>query len=66
MMRLSPRELEVLSCFLRLGRLKEVACELHIAQNTAWAFKREAMRKLGVDNNVDLVRAAIRRGIIEA
>ena len=66
MVKLSPREQEVLIHFLRCGRLKQVAADLHIAENTVWTFKKEAMRKLGVDNNVDLIRVAIRRGLIEA
>ncbi len=62
--KLSRREREVLTLYLRLGRWKAVAQELQLSIGTVKSHQEAAMRKLGASNSVELVTAAIRRGLV--
>ena len=48
---------------LKLQLLGEIADLLHVSAKTISTHKMRLMQKLGVDNNADLVRYAIRHGI---
>lgn len=63
---LSPREIEVLRLLANDKTAKEVAVELSISTKTAEAHRTSLMRKLGMRKVTELVRYAIRHGLIEA
>ena len=44
---------------------KEIAEILHLSEKTVENHRANAMRKLGMRDRVELVRYAIRRGLIE-
>lgn len=62
---LSPREVEVLRLLASDKTAKEVAVELSISTKTAEAHRTSLMRKLGMRKVTELVRYAIRHGLIE-
>jgi len=61
---LSAREREVLQLIAEGLAAKEVATELSISTKTVEAHRTSLMRKLGVRKATELVRYALRRGII--
>ena len=62
--RLTPRQREVLQLFAE-GRLaKEVAQVLNISPRTAEFHKYRLMEQLGVTTSADLVRYAVRHGLV--
>ncbi|MCH7709128.1 MAG: response regulator transcription factor [Myxococcales bacterium] len=63
---LSSREREVLRHIAEGLSAKEVASELHISPKTVEAHRTSLMRKLGVRKATELVRYAVRHGLIEA
>jgi DNA-binding NarL/FixJ family response regulator len=63
---LSPRELEVLRLIAEGLAAKEIATELGISTKTVEAHRTSLMRKLGVRKATELVRFAVRHGLIEA
>ena len=65
MIKLSPREQEVLALYLEKGQAKAVAEQLDTAQSTVRTQKNSIMRKLGATNTVDMVRSAIRKGLVK-
>jgi len=62
---ISGREREVLTLVAEGRTNKEVATLLNIAEKTVAAHRANMMQKLGLKNAVDLVRFAIRDGLIE-
>ena len=46
--------------------MKEIAADLRISVRTVETHKYEIMRVLEIDNTADLVRFAIRQGIVDA
>lgn len=56
-------EMEVLRHFLAGLSLSEIAMKFSRSKQTVGAHKRAAMRKLDVDNDIDLVRYGIRSGL---
>jgi len=64
--RLSPREREIVQLLAEGKSNKDVAAALGISVRTAEAHRASVLRKLGIDSIADLVRYAIRNGIIEA
>ena len=44
---------------------KEIAAILHLSEKTVENHRSNAMRKLGMRDRVELVRYAIRRGLID-
>jgi DNA-binding NarL/FixJ family response regulator len=62
---LTPREEEVVKLVAEAHTNKEIAEILHLAEKTVENHRSNAMRKLGMRDRVELVRYAIRRGLIE-
>jgi DNA-binding NarL/FixJ family response regulator len=62
---LSPREQEVLKLIAEAHTNKEIAATLHLAEKTVESHRANLLRKLGMRDRVELVRYAIRRGLIE-
>lgn len=61
--RLTRREQEVLSLIVAGVRLGDIADRLFLSAKTVSTHKMNLMRKLGVDNNADLIRLALRKGL---
>jgi DNA-binding NarL/FixJ family response regulator len=62
---LTPREQEVVKLVAEAHTNKEIAEILHLSEKTVENHRSNAMRKLGMRDRVELVRYAIRRGLIE-
>jgi DNA-binding NarL/FixJ family response regulator len=62
---LTPRELEVLKLIAEAFTNREIGEILHLAEKTVESHRANLMRKLGMRDRVELVRYAIRRGLIE-
>lgn len=62
---LSPREQEVVRLIAHGKPNKQIAAELGISERTAESHRASVMRKLGGTSTADVVRYAIRNGIIE-
>jgi DNA-binding NarL/FixJ family response regulator len=62
---LTPREQEVVKLVAEAHTNREIAEILHLAEKTVESHRANAMRKLGMRDRVELVRYAIRRGLIE-
>ena len=65
MIKLSPKELEAVTLFAKLGRWTLVAERMGVSIGTAKTHKESAMRKLGASTSVELVTLAIRRGLVD-
>jgi DNA-binding NarL/FixJ family response regulator len=61
---LTPRQKDVLRLIAEGKRMKEIAAELDISVRTVEAHKRELMQSLDVQSNADLVRFAVRQGLV--
>ncbi len=62
---LTPREEEVVKLVAEAHTTKQIAELLHLSEKTIENHRSNAMRKLGMRDRVELVRYAIRRGLIE-
>lgn len=62
---LTPREEEIVKLVAEAHTTKEIAEILHLSEKTVENHRANAMRKLGMRDRVELVRYAIRRGLIE-
>lgn len=62
---LSPREQEVLKLIAEAHTNKEIGEILHLAEKTVESHRANLLRKLGMRDRVQLVRYAIRRGLVE-
>jgi DNA-binding NarL/FixJ family response regulator len=62
---LTPREQEVVKLVAEAHTNREIAEILHLSEKTVESHRANAMRKLGMRDRVELVRYAIRRGLIE-
>jgi DNA-binding NarL/FixJ family response regulator len=63
--KLTPREEEVVKLVAEAHTNREIAEILHLSEKTVEHHRANAMRKLGMRDRVELVRYAIRRGLIE-
>jgi DNA-binding NarL/FixJ family response regulator len=63
---LTPREQEVVTLVAEANTNREIAAMLGLSEKTVENHRANAMRKLGMRDRVELVRYAIRRGLIEA
>jgi DNA-binding NarL/FixJ family response regulator len=61
---LTPRQSEVLRFLAEGLRVKDIAARLGLSVRTVETHKYEIMRLLEIDNTVDLVKFAIRQGIV--
>ena len=61
---LTPRQREVLRLIAGGKRMKEIAAELDISVRTVESHKQELMQTLGVHNNAELIRLALRQGLV--
>lgn len=61
---LSPREIEVFKLIAEGKSTKEIACLMKLSVKTVEAHRRKVMEKLGMRNIADLVRHAIREGLV--
>ena len=62
---LSARERQVLRLISESKSIKEIAEELHISRSTADTHKANLMRKLDCENTNELIRFAMREGIVD-
>ena len=62
---LTPREQEVVTLVAEAHTNREIAALLGLSEKTVENHRANAMRKLGMRDRVELVRYAIRRGLIE-
>jgi DNA-binding NarL/FixJ family response regulator len=62
---LSPREQEVLKLIAEAHTNKQIGEILHLAEKTVESHRGNILRKLGMRDRVELVRYAIRRGLVE-
>jgi DNA-binding NarL/FixJ family response regulator len=63
---LTLREREVLKLIAEAHTNREIGMILHLAEKTVESHRANLLRKLGMRDRVELVRYAIRRGLIEA
>jgi DNA-binding NarL/FixJ family response regulator len=63
---LTPREEEVVKLIAEAHTNAQIAEILHLAEKTVESHRANVLRKLGMRDRVELVRYAIRRGLIEA
>ena len=63
---LSPREQEVLKLIAEAHTNREISEILFLSEKTVESHRGNILRKLGMRDRVELVRYAIRRGLIEA
>lgn len=62
---LTPREQEVLKLIAEAHTNREIGEILHLAEKTVESHRGNLLRKLGMRDRVELVRYAIRRGLVE-
>src|SRR5215213_8664864 len=62
---LTPREEEIVKLVAEAHTNREIADVLHLSEKTVENHRSNAMRKLGMRDRVELVRYAIRKGLIE-
>ncbi len=65
MMKLSPREREVLALYVAEGQLRRVAEALGRSIYTIRHQHASAMRKLGARNSVELTILALQKGLVK-
>jgi DNA-binding NarL/FixJ family response regulator len=63
---LTPRELEVVKLIAEAHTNKQIAETLKLSEKTVESHRSNVFAKLGMRDRVELVRYAIRRGLIEA
>jgi DNA-binding NarL/FixJ family response regulator len=62
---LTPREEEVVKLIAEAHTNAQIAQILHLAEKTVESHRANVLRKLGMRDRVELVRYAIRRGLVE-
>jgi DNA-binding NarL/FixJ family response regulator len=63
---LTPREEEVVKLIAEAHTNSQIAEILHLSEKTVESHRANVLRKLGMRDRVELVRYAIRRGLVEA
>ncbi len=63
---LTPREEEVVKLIAEAHTNAQIAAVLHVSEKTVESHRANVLRKLGMRDRVELVRYAIRRGLVEA
>src|SRR5437588_8569064 len=62
---LTPREEEVVKLIAEAHTNAQIASILHLSEKTVESHRANVLRKLGMRDRVELVRYAIRRGLVE-
>jgi DNA-binding NarL/FixJ family response regulator len=62
---LTPREQEVVKLIAEAHTNKSIAEILHLSEKTVESHRARVLQKLGMRDRVELVRYAIRRGLVE-
>ena len=62
---LTPREQEVVKLIAEAHTNKEIAEILHLSEKTVESHRANVLQKLGMRDRVELVRYAIRHGLVE-
>ena len=62
---LTPRELEVTKLIAEAYTNRQIAEALNLAEKTVESHRANVLAKLGMRDRVELVRYAIRRGLVE-
>jgi DNA-binding NarL/FixJ family response regulator len=62
---LTPRELEIVKLIAEAFTNAQIADMLHLSEKTVESHRANVLRKLGMRDRVELVRYAIRHGLIE-
>jgi len=62
---LTPREAEIVKLIAEAHTNKEIAEILHLSEKTVESHRANVLQKLGMRDRVELVRYAIRRGLVE-
>ena len=62
---LTPREFEVTKLIAEAYTNRQIAQALHLAEKTVESHRAHVLAKLGMRDRVELVRYAIRRGLVE-
>jgi DNA-binding NarL/FixJ family response regulator len=62
---LTPREEEVVKLIAEAHTNSQIAEILHVSEKTVESHRANVLRKLGMRDRVELVRYAIRRGLVE-
>jgi DNA-binding NarL/FixJ family response regulator len=62
---LTPREQEVVKLIAEAHTNAQIAEILHLSEKTVESHRANVLRKLGMRDRVELVRYAIRRGLVE-
>ena len=62
---LTPREQEVVKLIAEAHTNKEIASILSLSEKTVESHRANLLRKLGMRDRVELVRYAIRKGLVE-
>jgi len=63
--RLSAREFEVFRMLAEGSNVEDIALTLKISQKTVANYQTSLKQKLGISSPVELVRLAMRHGVIE-
>ena len=61
---LNEKECEILRLLAEGGSTKKIAKQLHKSSKTIDAYRRQIMNKLGTNNMAELVKFALREGLI--
>jgi DNA-binding NarL/FixJ family response regulator len=61
---LTPRQLDILRLIAQGKRMKEIAAELDLSVRTIEDHKAQLLRLLDADSTADLVRFAVRQGLV--
>jgi DNA-binding NarL/FixJ family response regulator len=62
---LTPREVEIVKLIAEAHTNKEIAEILHLSEKTVESHRSNVLQKLGMRDRVELVRYAIRNGLVE-
>ena len=62
---LTPRQLDVLRLIAAGKRMKEIANELNISVRTVETHKQDLLQTLSLETTADLIKFAVRQGLVE-
>ena len=62
---LTPRQLDVLRLIAEGKRMKEIANQLNISVRTVETHKQDLLQTLGLETTADLIKFAVRQGLVE-